>query len=398
MNTKITVVGSGYVGLSNAVLLAQNNEVTLLDIVQEKIDMVNNKQSPIQDVMIEEYLANKELNLTATMDKVAALSDAEYIVVATPTDYCPDRNYFNTESIQNIILDVIEYNPEAMIVIKSTIPVGFVHEMRQKYKFDNIIFSPEFLREGNALLDCLYPSRVIIGDKSNHAKEFAALLVDAAEKSHDEIPVLFMGAVEAEAVKLFANGYLAMRVAFFNELDMYAESLGLNAESIILGASLDPRIGNDYNNPSFGYGGYCFPKDTKQLLSNYNAAKVPNNIIQAIVDSNDTRKEYIAQKVLEKKPSIVGVYRLTMKSGSDNFRSSAIQDIINKLKNPLGHEETNVIIYEPTLPGTSFQGCKVIKDIKRFKDLSDVIIANRVETAIADVQDKIYTRDIFLNN
>ena len=398
MNTKITVVGSGYVGLSNAVLLAQNNTVTLLDIVQEKIDMVNNKQSPIQDVMIEEYLANKELNLTATMDKVAALSDAEYIVVATPTDYCPDRNYFNTESIQNIILDVIEYNPEAMIVIKSTIPVGFVHEMRQKYKFDNIIFSPEFLREGNALLDCLYPSRVIIGDKSDHAKEFAALLVDAAEKPHDEIPVLFMGAVEAEAVKLFANGYLAMRVAFFNELDMYAESLGLNSESIILGASLDPRIGNDYNNPSFGYGGYCFPKDTKQLLSNYNAAKVPNNIIQAIVDSNDTRKEYIAQKVLEKKPSIVGVYRLTMKSGSDNFRSSAIQDIINKLKNPLGHEETNVIIYEPTLPGTSFQGCKVIKDIKRFKDLSDVIIANRVETAIADVQDKIYTRDIFLNN
>ena len=394
MNTKITVVGSGYVGLSNAVLLAQNNTVTLLDIVQEKIDMVNNKQSPIQDVMIEEYLANKELNLTATMDKVAALSDAEYIVVATPTDYCPDRNYFNTESIQNIILDVIEYNPEAMIVIKSTIPVGFVHEMRQKYKFDNIIFSPEFLREGNALLDCLYPSRVIIGDKSDHAKEFAALLVDAAEKPHDEIPVLFMGAVEAEAVKLFANGYLAMRVAFFNELDMYAESLGLNSESIILGASLDPRIGNDYNNPSFGYGGYCFPKDTKQLLSNYKAAEVPNNIIQAIVDSNDTRKQYIAKQVLKKNPSIVGVYRLTMKSGSDNFRSSAIQDVIDNLK----RENANVIIYEPTLPGTSFQGCKVIKDIKRFKDLSDVIIANRVETTIADVQDKIYTRDIFLNN
>lgn len=394
MKTKITVVGSGYVGLSNAVLLAQNNTVTLLDIVQEKIDMVNNKQSPIQDVMIEEYLANKELDLTATMDKVAALSDSEYIVVATPTDYCPDRNYFNTESIQNIILDVIEYNPEAMIVIKSTIPVGFVHEMRQKYKFDNIIFSPEFLREGNALLDCLYPSRVIIGDKSDHAKEFAALLVDAAEKPHDEIPVLFMGAVEAEAVKLFANGYLAMRVAFFNELDMYAESLGLNSESIILGASLDPRIGNDYNNPSFGYGGYCFPKDTKQLLSNYKAAEVPNNIIQAIVDSNDTRKQYIAKQVLNREPSIVGVYRLTMKSGSDNFRSSAIQDVIDNLK----RENANVIIYEPTLPGTSFQGCKVIKDIKRFKDLSDVIIANRVETAIADVQDKIYTRDIFLNN
>jgi len=391
---KITVVGSGYVGLSNAVLLAQNNEVTLLDIVQEKIDMVNNKQSPIQDPMIEEFLANRQLNLVATMDKVAALSDAEYIVIATPTDYCPDRHYFNTESIQNIILDVIEYNPNAMVVIKSTIPVGFVHEMRQKYKFDNIIFSPEFLREGNALLDCLYPSRVIIGDKGNRAKEFAALLVDGAEKPVDEIPVLFMGAIEAEAVKLFANGYLAMRVAFFNELDMYAESLGLNSESIILGASLDPRIGNDYNNPSFGYGGYCFPKDTKQLLANYNAAKVPNNIIQAIVDSNDTRKEYIASQVLSKNPSIVGVYRLTMKSGSDNFRSSAIQDVINNLLK----QNANVIIYEPTLPGTSFQGCKVIKDIKRFKDLSDVIIANRVETAIADVQDKIYTRDIFLNN
>lgn len=390
---KIAVVGSGYVGLSNAVLLAQNNEVVLLDVVKEKVDMVNDGRSPIQDKDIEEYLLRGNLNLRATLDKKDAYKDAQFIIIATPTDYCEQRNYFNTDTIQQAIKDIIKLNPEATIVIKSTIPVGFVDEMRSTFGIDNIFFSPEFLREGSALHDNLYPSRIVIGSDTPKAKEFAALLIKGT-KSQDNISILFTGTVEAEAVKLFANAYLAMRVAFFNELDMYAEANGLDSQQIILGASLDPRIGNFYNNPSFGYGGYCFPKDTKQLLANYKQDGITNKLIAAIVQSNEVRKDFIVEQILRKQPKTVGVYRLIMKSGSDNFRSSAIQSIISKLS----EHNINIMIYEPTYKGETFSDYPVVSDLNKFKDKCDLIISNRMDLGLMDVESKVYTRDVFNNN